>query len=179
MNEIVAKRYANALFEVAKERSTIDAVEEQLAFVNQMITDNEELKSLLYVPRISREHKKQVMEKIFKDEVNSEVLNLLKMLIDRHRESILSELQIAYVDIANENRGIVDVFVTSASPLDTEQENKLVQTFRKLYDKQLRLRVNIDPEVIGGVLVRIGNRLYDGTISNKLNRFHQRLKTDR
>jgi len=179
MSEIVAKRYADALFEVAKERGTIDAVEEQLALVNQMVIDNEKLKKLLYMPRISRENKKQVMEKIFKDEVNSEVLNLLKMLIDRHRVSILSELQTAYVDIANENRDIVDVFVTSASPLDTEEEDKLIQTFKKLYDKQLRLRMNIDPEVIGGVLVRIGNRLYDGTISNKLNRFHQILKTDR
>ncbi|GGE28431.1 ATP synthase subunit delta [Pullulanibacillus camelliae] len=179
MSEIVAKRYAGALFEVAKERGTIDAVEKQLALVNQVVTDNEDLRKMLYIPRISRENKKQVMEEIFKDEVNNEVLNLLKVLIDQRRESILNDLQTAYVDIANEYRGIVDVFVTSASPLDTEEENKLIQTFGKLYDKKLRLQVNIDPEVIGGVLVRIGNRLYDGTLSGKLKRFRQELKTGR
>ncbi|GGH84083.1 F-type H+-transporting ATPase subunit delta [Pullulanibacillus pueri] len=179
MSVVVAKRYAGALFEVAKERGTIDAVEEQLGLVNQIVAESTDLKKMLYFPGIAGEVKKKVVEEIFKTEVNGEVLNLLKILIDRRRESILEDLQASFVEIANDYRGILDVNVTTASPLDKDEEEKIMEAFGQIYDKKLRLHTKVDPKVIGGVLVKVGNRLYDGTLSGKLNRFHQELKSGR
>lgn len=179
MSEVVAKRYAEALFDVAKSRGTVDAVENQLQLVSETVSGHAELENMLHHPRISGEDKKKVVEQIFQNDVNQEVLNLLKVLIDRHRESILEELKEAYTKLANEYRGLIDMTVITASPLNKEEEEKLTEAFGRLFDKKLRLTVNVDPKIIGGVLVKVGNRLYDGTMAGKLARFSQELKAVR
>lgn len=179
MSEVIAKRYAQALYEVAEERNTVDAVESQLSLIEQTVADSKDLRTMLHHPRIDGADKKAVLEQIFKDDVNPEVLNLLKVLVDRKRETILVDLKKAYTVIANEARGIVEMLVTTAEPLSKEDEDKLSQAFGKVLNKQLRIITKTDPKVIGGVLVRIGNRVYDGTLAGKLARFHQELKASR
>ncbi|WEG13111.1 F0F1 ATP synthase subunit delta [Pullulanibacillus sp. KACC 23026] len=179
MSEVIAKRYAQALFDVAKERSTVDAVEEQLQVIQQTVKESKDLNTMLNHPRIKGEDKKAVLEQIFKDEVNAEVLNLLKVLVDRGRESLLNDLSESYTAIANEARGIVDMYVTTAEPLSQEDEDKLSKSFGNVLNKQLRIHSKVDAGVIGGVLVRIGNRVYDGTLAGKLTRFHQEMKASR
>ena len=179
MSEVIAKRYADALFAVARERQTIDQVEEQLILVKNIIHDHKDLKRVLQNPRINKDDKKAILEKIFSKEVNQEVVNVLKILVDNNRESLVADLQEAFTTIANEYRGIVDVTVTTASPLNKNDEQKIAEAFGKLYNKKLRIQSQVDPKVIGGVLVRVGNRLYDGTLLGKLSRFSQEMKAGR
>lgn len=179
MNEVIAKRYAKALYEVAEDRGSVDKVEEQLQLIQQTVKESTDLKTMLNHPRIKGEDKKAVLEQIFKDEVNAEVINLLKVLVDRGREALLDELAGSYTAIANEARGIADMYVTSAEPLTEEDEDKLSKSFGKVLNKQLRIHTKVDSKVIGGVLVRIGNRVYDGTLAGKLTRFHQEMKASR
>jgi F-type H+-transporting ATPase subunit delta len=179
MSDVIAKRYAHALYEVAQERNTVDAVEEQLLLIQHTVKESKDLDAMLHSPRIKTEDKKAVLEQIFKAEVNPEVINVLKLIVDRKRETIVSLLAEEFTVIANEARGIADMFVTTAIPLTQEEEVKLADTFGKVVNKKLRVHSKIDPKIIGGVLVRIGNRVYDGTLAGKLNRFHQELKASR
>lgn len=179
MSDVIAKRYAHALYEVAQERNTVDAVEAQLLLISETVKLSKDLDAMLQSPRIKSEDKKAVLEQIFKDDVNPEVINVLKVIVDRKRETIVSHLAEEFTAIANEARGIADMYVTTAIPLTQEEEAKLADTFGKVVNKQLRVHSITDPKVIGGVLVRIGNRVYDGTLAGKLNRFHQELKASR
>ncbi|WP_077614207.1 F0F1 ATP synthase subunit delta [Caenibacillus caldisaponilyticus] len=179
MSETVAKRYAAALFEVAKERDIIDAVESQMQLVADTVGGHDELKRMLRHPQIDRNDKKAVLEKIFKDEVNPEVLNLLKILVDRGRVNLLDDIKEQYTVIANDYKGIVEVTVTTASPLNEAEEKKLAEAFERHFNKKLRIHAKTDPKIIGGVLVKVGNRLYDGTLVGKLNRFAKELKAQR
>lgn len=179
MSGVVANRYAGALFEVAREHENIDAVEEQIRFVNQVVTDNEALRQVSRNPQVDQSSKKAVFEKIFKRDLSNEVMNFLKVLVDHRRESLLQDIQDEYTDIANNYRGIVDVDVTTAKPLSEADETKIADTFGRLYNKKLRIQAKVDPDVIGGILVKVGNQLYDGTIAGKLTRFNQELKAGR
>lgn len=179
MSEAVAGRYAGALFEVAKERHLIDEFEAELEVVSQVVSGHKDLKRVINHPQINREDKKALLEKVFKNDVSKEVLNLLKVLVDRDREQVLDELKDEYTTIANEYRGIVEMTVTTASPLTNDEETKLADAFSHHLNKKLRIHAKVDPKVIGGVLVKIGNRLYDGTLSGKLERFSKELKASR
>ncbi|WKB35581.1 ATP synthase F1 subunit delta [Terrilactibacillus sp. S3-3] len=108
MSEIVAKRYAVALFEVAEERGAVDAIESQLTLVVQTLAESEDLRKVLYHPQISADDKKKLVVKVFEKQVGQEVLNLLKLLVDRKRESLIDELREAYIKLANTKRGILD-----------------------------------------------------------------------
>lgn len=171
MSVAVAKRYAQALFEVAKERGTVNTVEENLALVKQVIDENPSFNQLLLHPQIAAGEKKDMIDQLFKSAVNSEVLNLLKVLVDNHRENIIAIIKQDYIDIANDFRGIADAHVTSARPLSDNDQQKIRDQFGQLLEKQLRLTIEVDKSLIGGVLVKIGNRVYDGSVAGQLERF--------
>lgn len=171
MSEVVAKRYASALFEVAREHETIDAVEKQLTQVNDVINQHDELKKVLQHPQVASKNKKALIRDIFQEDLKQEVLNLLMILVDRNRENIIPDLLEAYTVKANSERGIIDVTVTTASPLDEKEKELLAGKLSQALNKKMRIHTKIKPDLIGGILVRIGNRLYDGTIAGKLAGF--------
>lgn len=176
MSEIVAKRYAVALFEVAEERGAVDAIETQLRLVVQTLGENEDLRKVLYHPQIAADDKKKLVAAIFEKQVGQEVLNLLKLLVDRKRESLIGELLEAYIKLADAKRGILDVTVTTAAPLNSEEQDDLSGKIGLAIKKKLRIHVNVKKELIGGILLRVGDKLYDATIAGKLAGFRQEIK---
>lgn len=176
MSEIVANRYAKALFEVAEERNSVDAIETQLISVAHAISENEELRRVLLHPQVNSAEKKALVDKLFDKEVGLEVMNLLRLLIDRKRELIIDEVLEAYTHMADFKRGILDVTVTTAVPLDEEEQQDLARRLGDVLGKKLRMHVKVRKEIIGGILLRIGDRLYDGTMAGKLAGFRQEIK---
>ncbi|RYL95128.1 F0F1 ATP synthase subunit delta [Sporolactobacillus sp. THM7-4] len=176
MSEIVADRYAKALFEVAEERSAIDSIETQLTAVAKTITENQELRRTLLHPQVNREEKKALVGKLFDKEAGQEVMNLLKLLIDRKRESMIDEVLEAYTKLADVKRGILDVTVTTAAPLGGPEQEDLAHRLGNALGKKLRMHVKVKKEIIGGILLKIGDRLYDGTIAGKLAGFKHEIK---
>ncbi|MCI1857354.1 MAG: F0F1 ATP synthase subunit delta [Sporolactobacillus sp.] len=176
MSQIVANRYARALFEVAEERDAIDSIEAQLTSVSQILAGNEDLRRVLRHPRVSREKKKELIGKLFADDIGAEVMNLLKLLIDHKRESIIDTVLEAYTRLADVQRGILDITVTTARPLSDEQEQDLSGRLSATLGKKLRMHLKVKEEIIGGILLRIGDRVYDGTIAGRLADFKQEIK---
>ncbi|MFD2616232.1 F0F1 ATP synthase subunit delta [Terrilactibacillus laevilacticus] len=179
MSEVVSKRYASALFEVAKEHGKVDDFENDLILVNTTIVENDELNKVLNHPQIDIDDKKALIASIFNDTISQEVINLLYVLIDRDRENIVTDIREAYQVLADKERGILDVTVTTAKPLDEKGQHALSKKLGKAVNKKLRMHTKVDDSLIGGLLLRVGDKLYDGTIAGKLARFRQEIKVGR
>ncbi|BBO00178.1 F0F1 ATP synthase subunit delta [Sporolactobacillus terrae] len=179
MSEIVANRYAQALFEVAEERDLIDTIESQLQFVAESLYEHEDLRRVLMHPQVSSNNKKELVQKLFENQAGVEVLNLLRLLIDRKREAIIDEVLEAYTHKANEKRGILDVTITTAASLSNQEQQDLAKRLGDSLGKKLSIHAKVDKSIIGGIQLRIGDRLYDGSIAGKLAGFKQEIKVGR
>jgi F-type H+-transporting ATPase subunit delta len=167
----VAKRYARAVFEVAQERGLVDQIEQDLVLVSNAVLENKGISKILNHPQVSKESKKDLVSQIFQNAVSAETLNFLHLLLDNDRQNLLSSIVRFYTAIANEARGIADAIVTTAKPLSAEEESKIAEQFGKQIQKKLRIQTVVDPSILGGVIVKIGDRLYDGSIKSKLEQF--------
>lgn len=171
----VGKRYARALFEVAKERGQIDSIEAELNDIVNAVNENGELNKILMHPHISIDAKKELVKELFYAHIAQETQNLLEIVLENGRESDLNAIASAYVQLANEDRGIADAVVTTAKSLTEEEQAQLAEQFGKLINKKLRIQTVVDPSILGGVVVKIGDRLYDGSIKSKLEHFAHQL----
>lgn len=177
--EIVAARYALALFQIAKENSTIDKFEEELLVIQKVTKENPELLNVLTHPKVLLEKKKSMMSEAFAS-LSQPILSTILLLIERQRINVIPELADHFVKLANDERGTEDAIVYSVRLLDQDELTALSDTFAKKIGKtSLRLRNVIDQNLIGGVKLRIGNRIYDGSISGKLERIERQLVAKR
>lgn len=172
---VVAKRYAKALFEVAKEKNLISQVEEELKSVVNAVKDNADLQKFLGHPNIGASVKTDLLKQIFEGKVSEPVWNMLQVLIDKGRAAILSALAVEYVKIANEALGQASATVYSAASLTDAQQAEIAAQFSKITGKTIRVANVVEPKLIGGIQVRIGDRLYDGSIAGKLDRLAKSL----
>jgi F-type H+-transporting ATPase subunit delta len=174
MSSAVGKRYARAIFDVASERGKIDQVEADLGAIVQAVEQNAELSKIMQHPHIAADAKKSLVEELFKSSVGEESFNFLNVLIENGREVQLPDIYRSFVQLANEARGIADAVVTSAKPLSSEEEAELAEKFGQTLNKKLRVTTVVDPAILGGIVIKIGDRLYDGSLKTKLETFaHQ------
>lgn len=172
----VAKRYARALFEVASENQTIDTTENELNQITELIAQDADFKAILTHPKITAAEKNQMLKTLFEGKVADTTLNFLTLVIERGREESFSAIAQNFTDLANEARGYADAIVTTAKPLTDEEAQKVAAQFGDQLNKKLRVTTKVDPTIIGGMIVRIGDRMYDGSIKGKLARFTQQIK---
>jgi F-type H+-transporting ATPase subunit delta len=178
MSELaVAKRYAKALFELAKEQNIITQVEEDLSTTVTVIRQNAELNQVLLHPNIDITSKTNLLKQLFEGKVAEPVLGTLVLLISRGREELLPYLLLDYIDIASAALNQATAFVTSAFELSEADKAAVAAHFGKLEGKTIRVQSVVDKSLIGGITVRIGDRLYDGSLSGRLNRLEQTLKS--
>ncbi|KAB8126703.1 F0F1 ATP synthase subunit delta [Gracilibacillus oryzae] len=172
----VAKRYAEALFQIGVEKQTLDFLETELATVKEVFQTNERFLTFLQHPKVDASKKKQLLNEAFAG-FSKDVLHTLSLLVDRHKETIVPQVVDHFVALANDASGTKRATVYSARPL-TEQEQEEIQTTftKKLNVKALNITNQVDPNVIGGVKIRIGNTVYDGTVKGKLDRLERKIK---
>ncbi|SEQ98419.1 F0F1 ATP synthase subunit delta [Piscibacillus halophilus] len=174
---VVAKRYAVALFEIGKGKSNLDQLEEELLVISDVFKNDETLNQFLDNPRVSREKKKEFVRNVFKD-VSQDTLNTLLLLIDKRRVDIIEDLVSEFIKMKNEARGIAEADVYSVRELTEEETKQIQETFaKKMMINNLRINNIVDPSILGGVRIRIGNEIYDGTVKTQLKRLEQKLVT--
>ncbi|OCA82399.1 F0F1 ATP synthase subunit delta [Bacillus sp. FJAT-27225] len=172
---MIAKRYAMALFKLAKEHGLLDVIEEDLRVVREVFKSDNELNAVLKSPRLSLEQKKAIVKSAF-NAVNPYVQNTLMILIDRHRENEIPGVADGYIEFANDARGIAEAKVYSVRPLSDEEKIALSASFAARVGKRaLRIENIIDNDLLGGIKVRIGNRIFDGSLRGKLDRLERKL----
>ncbi|MEW5322145.1 F0F1 ATP synthase subunit delta [Geobacillus thermoleovorans] len=173
--EVIAKRYASALFQIALEQGQLDRIEEDVRAVRQALAENGEFLSLLSYPKLSLDQKKALIREAFAG-VSTPVQNTLLLLLERHRFGLVPELAEQFLALVDDARGIAKASAYSARPLTDEELQALSDVFAKKVGKQtLHIENIVDPELIGGVKLRIGNRIYDGSVSGQLERIRRQL----
>jgi F-type H+-transporting ATPase subunit delta len=174
-NTLVAKRYASALFQIANEQQILGQVEEDLRVVKEVLEYNSDLKAVLKSSKLTIDKKKEIVKNAFAS-VNVFVLNTVLVLIDRHREDQMVEVTDQFLELANEAMGIAEAEVYSARELTDAEREALSATFAaKIGKKSLRIENIVDSNLLGGIRLRIGNRIYDGSLRGKLDRLERKL----
>jgi F-type H+-transporting ATPase subunit delta len=171
----VGSRYALALFQLAKEHNLLDQLEDELRVVREVVSQNTDLNLVLKSKKLLINEKKQLIKNAF-SAVNPYVLNTLLILIDRHREGYLIQMVDYFIQLANDERGIAEAKVTTTRPLTETESEVLASTFAaKVGKKTLRIENTVDSNLLGGIKVQIGNRIFDGSLQGKLERLEHQL----
>ena len=170
----LAQRYAQALFEIAGKIS-LDSFDTELRELTQIIQEHEEISQVLYHPHIPLSEKKSFLDKLFKDQISETLRNFLFLLIDRRRQNFLEPIQQEFARLADEARQIVEAKVVSAIQLSDSQEERLKKELARITGKNIRLIRELRPELIGGALVQVGDRVIDGSVAHSLNRMRENL----
>lgn len=165
---IVGKRYAKALFEVAKEQGSITETEQDLASVVQTIQQNSEFSALLEHPNIATITKVNLLKEAFGGKVSEIVLNTLLLAVEKGREAILTSLYTAFVAFVNEELARAQATVYSPFALSDAEKTTIAEKFGKLTNKTISVTNVVKPELLGGIQVRIGDQLFDGSLQGKL-----------
>ncbi len=170
----VARRYARALLEVALEKGSAEALERNLGAASDLVLRLPELRRALSHPALSSEKKKKLAAEVW-PAADPLFGRLLQLLIERGRVLLLPAVHEAYVALRNEQRGIAAATAVSAVPLAPAQESALAAAAAKLAGRRVTLKSSVDPLLLGGIVLRLNGRTYDGSVRTKLNRLRARL----
>jgi F-type H+-transporting ATPase subunit delta len=169
-NSGVAERYANALFELALDNNSLPAVEADLDRFAALIADSADLKRLVLSPVFSSEEQSRAVEAVLaKDEIGGIVANLIKVAAGNRRLFIIPEVITAFKQLAAKQRGEVAAEVTSAEPLSERHLDELKAALKASLGKDVTLVTHVDASLIGGLIVKVGSRMIDGSLRTKLN----------
>jgi F-type H+-transporting ATPase subunit delta len=174
-NQVVARRYAQALFDLARDKGLIDQVDDELGMVVSIIDANPQLRTVLDDVLIPDEAKRNLVSKLFAGKVSDLVMNFLLMVIRKRRESQIPAMYRSFLELANEARGIVEVEVRSATQLPEETVRNLEAKLMKRLGKRIKFQTQVVPELLGGLVVRVGDELMDGSVKTRLQRMRERL----
>jgi F-type H+-transporting ATPase subunit delta len=177
INTTLAKRYAGALVDIGAERKDLDKYGQELAAIAGLMETSKDFRELLINPVFTREDKKRVAGTIFdKLGVDRMVANFIYLLIDRKRIDQLPGIEAAFREKVDEIRGITRGEVTSAIKLDVDELGRVTGALSKISGKQVVLTAKVDPSLIGGLVAKVGDMVFDGTIRTQLNQLKESLR---
>ena len=168
MYEYLDRRYALALYEVAKEKNKVDEYINDLREICDLIENNKDFYEVVKHPQISTKNKKRTFINIFKGKIDEELLSFLLILIEKDRILFLREKLNQMEKIDLERKNILSAVVKTAVPLLESEISDLQEKLEKQYNKKIIMATEIDKSLLGGVYVRVGNDVIDGTIKSKL-----------
>ena len=178
-DETVARNYAETLFELASRNESIQEYGDALRMVAGLLEDDSRFRTFVETPRIDDETKKDVIRKVFRDKVPKQVMNFVLITIDKRRQTLLREISAEYLLLLDDHLGREHVEVTVARPLDDTTANVVSERLSKMLGKQVIPHIRVKPEILGGLVVRTGDTIYDGSVRRRLEDLRRRLLTAR
>jgi F-type H+-transporting ATPase subunit delta len=172
--EEIADVYARALFEVARENDVLDRVHDEVGEFADALDRERNLQVFLFSPYFSSEEKKQGVRRIVTD-ADERLLNFLELLAERHRMPALFRIRRAFDSMWAEENKLLPVIVTSAVELDDELVNSIGERIEEQTGRRVELSSNVDPDVLGGLQVRVGNMVLDATVRNRLEQLRKQV----
>jgi F-type H+-transporting ATPase subunit delta len=171
-----AVRYARALFDVAVKESDPIRIEQELSSITALVKEHAELQNALESPGVPPVAKKAVVQALVeRGQFAPSVGKLLVMLAERDRLTLLSGVLEAFSARLREQQKVLEAEVTTAMPLDAEQQSALQQRLGAATARRVTLTTKVDPSLIGGVVARIGTTVYDGSLATQLAKLKGRL----
>ncbi|MCI8269031.1 MAG: F0F1 ATP synthase subunit delta [Lachnospiraceae bacterium] len=169
MAKLVSKVYGDALFETAMEKDRIDVLYEEIVALVPVLEGNPELMALLNNPRIVKEEKVAIIHQVFEGRVEEELMGFLSVVVEKDRQNDLIPIFSYFIQRVKEYKRIGTVSVTSAVELSEEQKSRLKEKLLGTTDYVMfEMNYQIDPALIGGMVIRIGDRVVDSSIRTRL-----------
>jgi F-type H+-transporting ATPase subunit delta len=170
--EEIAEVYARSLFEVAKEHDELEEVHEQLGAFADVLAENRQLQVFFFSPYFSSEEKKDNVPKVIEGG-NEYFVRFLQVLAEKHRLPVLFRIRRAFDEMWAKEQNLLEVSVTSAVELDEETVKGIGKKIEEQTGQRVELSSTVDPELIGGIVIRVGNKVLDASVRNRLERFRR------
>jgi F-type H+-transporting ATPase subunit delta len=172
-------QYATALADIALEQGAAEPVKKQLEEFDAAFAESAELRNVLANPAVELSAKHGVIEKLAARMGASRIVrNFLFVVVDNQRAHLLPEILQAFEEVLRQRQGVAEAEVTSAAELTAPQKAQLQQTLERLTGRKIQAKYSLDPAMLGGAVVRIGDTIYDGSVRNRLNQMRARLAAE-
>jgi F-type H+-transporting ATPase subunit delta len=172
--EEIATVYARALFEVASDQDKLDVVREQLGAFADALDETRELQVFFFSPYFSTAEKEDGLERVVSG-ADPAILNFLKLLIEKHRMPVLFRIRANYEALWEEENKLLPVTITSAVELDKQIVSQLGDRIAEQTDRTVDISADVDPDIIGGIVVRVGNSVLDASVRNRLEQLRRQV----
>lgn len=166
-NDEIAKRYAGAIYNIAKSSDSVNEVREVLNILMENYEESEEFRKILEDPLKKFSKKEKFLEKSF-SHTSKESLGVIKYIVKKQRLSLIGEIKDYFLKLYYEENNKLPVTAIFAKELSEKQREQLVQKLEKKYNKKIVLNVKVDKEIIGGGILKIGNEVINGSIKNQI-----------
>jgi len=173
-NVTAARPYAKAAFELAKKGGNYDSWSDRLAFLNAVVSDKT-VAAALDDPANTAADRAELVKKIAGDRLDPESTNMVSLLSENNRLSLMGEIGEMYEELRAEEEGVLDANVTSAMALDDNYKSKLAEALQRKFNKKINIIETIDDSLIGGAIVRAGDVVIDGSIKGRLAQLNSNL----
>lgn len=165
----IARRYAKALVQIGAEEGQVDKFNSELTQFNTVLAANASLTSVFSNPAYGIEAKREILKEIIgKLALSASVAKFLQLLLDRSRLAFLPQITESYGNFADDLSGVVRPTLTSGLPLEESQIEEIKTSLAKTTGKKVILKVQVDPSLIGGVVTKIGDKVFDGSVKTQL-----------
>ena len=168
LNLQLARKYSTAIFEIAQENQKLEEYGKELSAVCKDLFSVPGAREFFQNPQIQPKAKKELLTKLFADELSEVIYHFLLLLVDKRRIALLEAIEQEYRALSNKARGIVIADVTTAQEMTAGQQEKLAAKLVSVTGKKVELRMHRDEKLIGGVVVRIGDKRIDGSVQGRL-----------
>ena len=176
-SDIISDRYGSALYDLASEKKCIDEILNDLDVIEKVMKESSELRHVIKSPLVNSEEKLNILLKIFAGlSFNSLTTTFLKVLDNNKRISNILSIIIQFKKINSEKRGDIAANVTSANELSENEKNNITNQLKNTLGQKLSLNFNVDKEIIGGLIVKVGSKMIDTSIANKINKLKIAMK---
>ena len=172
--EELAQVYARSLFEVGKENDILDDLKEQLSVWADALSENRDLQTFFFSPRFSSAEKKDAIRRII-DGADERFLNFLELLAERHRLPVSFRIRRDFDELWREERKLLSVEVTSAVELEQSVVSSIGERIQDRTGRQIELTSKVDPDIIGGLVLRVGNKIADASVRGRLTRLRRQI----
>lgn len=171
MSELqVASRYAKSLIDLAEEQNALEAIKVDIESFISVMKQNTELQAVLKNPIVGTDKKVAILEQIFGASFHKVILGFFKLVITKGRSEVLYGTAKEFINEYNQRKGILHAVVTSASPLTEEQKSQIANLVIEATKAQIILEAKVDPSLIGGFVLKVGDRQIDTSIASSLNK---------
>ena len=175
----LASRYAGALLSVFPDPSQAESADHFLTQVSRAMAESGELRDILFDPAYSRTARKAILHALGEERgMPHQVHNFLSAIIDHNRASVIPAIAEVFHEEREKAMGIVPAEITTASPLSEQLQARAQSTMEKLTGKKVRLTCEVEPELLGGAVTKIGSKVYDGSLRNQLDKLRRRMSQE-
>ena len=176
MAKLVSNTYGEALFELVSEKNTVSSMLEEVSGLQMVLKENKELSVLMNNPKVSRDEREEIVRNVFEGRISEDLLNFLVLLVQKGRYAYVEEILAYFTDRVKEAEGIGTAYVTTAMELTPAKKDEIHKKLLATTSyREIEVIYQVDPAIIGGMTVRINDRVVDSSIKTKLDKMERSL----